>query len=132
MRCTQRTHSWLLTSLLAFVILAPAVGGQAGGDTPLVDAARNNDSAGRSRIARQASECERARARWVNGGSLGGTPFESGDGAGPHCRRRRRQHAESLRHHAAAAGQPHGRRRSSRRCSRQGPTTRRTLKVRRR
>jgi ankyrin repeat protein len=40
---TRRTSRWLLISLLSGLVLLPAVGGQAAGDTPLVTAARDND-----------------------------------------------------------------------------------------
>ncbi|HVH26664.1 MAG TPA: ankyrin repeat domain-containing protein [Vicinamibacterales bacterium] len=62
---TQRTSSWLLTSLLSFVVvvlLLPAVRGQAPRDTPLVDAARHDDlQAVRALIARRANVNEHAR-----------------------------------------------------------------------
>jgi ankyrin repeat protein len=62
---TERIHSWLLTSLLSFVVvllLLPAVRGQAPRDTPLVDAARNDDlQAVRALIAKRANVNEHAR-----------------------------------------------------------------------
>ena len=59
---TRRTSRWLLTSLLSLVILLPAVGGQAAGDTPLVAAAKNDDlQAVRALIAKRANVNEPAR-----------------------------------------------------------------------
>jgi len=59
---TQRTARWLLTSFLSLVILFPAVGGLAAGDSPLVSAAREGDlQAVRALIAGRANVNEHAR-----------------------------------------------------------------------
>jgi cytohesin len=40
---TRRTSTWLLTSLLALLVLFPVIRGQAAGDAPIVAAAKNDD-----------------------------------------------------------------------------------------
>src|SRR4026207_187085 len=59
---TRRTSRWLLTSLLSLVILFPAVGGQAAGDSPLVAAAKDDDlQPARAPPAKRANVNEHAR-----------------------------------------------------------------------
>jgi ankyrin repeat protein len=59
---TQRTSRWLLISLLSFVIVLPAMRGQAAGDNALVAAARDGDlQAVRAQVAKRANVNEPAR-----------------------------------------------------------------------
>src|SRR5215831_11633643 len=59
---TRRTSLWLLTSILALIIVLPVMRGQAAGDPPLVAAAKNDDlSAVRGLLAKRVNVNEPAR-----------------------------------------------------------------------
>jgi uncharacterized protein len=59
---TRRTSLWLLTSMLALIIVLPVMRGQAAGDPPLVAAAKNDDLAAvRALLAKRVSVNEPAR-----------------------------------------------------------------------
>jgi ankyrin repeat protein len=59
---TRRTTLWLLTSILALIIVLPVLPGQAAGDAPLVAAAKDDDlQTVRALLAKQVSVNEPAR-----------------------------------------------------------------------
>jgi uncharacterized protein len=59
---TRRTSLWLLTSILALILVLPVMRGQAAGDSPLVAAAKNDDlTAVRALLAKRVNVNEPAR-----------------------------------------------------------------------
>ena len=89
-----RNSGWLLVSFLAIVMAFPGGPGQAAGDNPLVEAARKGDVAAVRALIAKTGRCQRDRARWVDGASLGRLPLRPSDGAGAHRRRRQDEHGQ--------------------------------------